>query len=144
MREIKFRVWNTLLKEYVPEDIVYLSPDGSLLFGSIMMNDAIYIKRNFQKYKDVILEGENIVEQYTGLKDKNGKAIYENDIIFQKPLGKNSIGWAGKIIFKQGAFMAEVHERGKIVMYLFLSDFNPEKTCEVIGNIHETNVNDLQ
>lgn len=144
MREIKFRVWNTLLKEYVPEDIVYLSPDGSLLFGSIMMNDAIYIKRNFQKYKDVILEGENIVEQYTGLKDKNGKAIYENDIIFQKPLSKNSIGWVGKIIFKEGAFMAEVHERGKIVMYLFLSDFNPEKTCEVIGNIHETNVNDLQ
>lgn len=40
--------------------------------------------------------------------------------------------------------MAEVYERGKIVMYLFLSDFNPEKTCEVIGNIHETNVNDLQ
>lgn len=144
MRNIKFRVWNTLLKEYVPEDIVYLSPDGSLLFGSIMLDSAIYIKPNFQKYKDVILEGENIVEQYTGLKDKNDKAIYENDIIFQKPLSKNSIGWAGKIIFKQGAFMAEVYERGKIVMYLFLSDFNPEKTCEVIGNIHETNVNDLQ
>lgn len=33
--------------------------------------------------------------------------------------------------------MAEVYERGKIVMYLFLSEFNPEKTCEVIGNIHE-------
>lgn len=144
MREIKFRVWNTLLKEYVPEDIVYLSPDGSLLFGSIMLDSAIYIKPNFQKYKDVILEGENIVEQYTGLKDKNDKAIYEGDIIFQKPLSKNSIGWVGKIIFKEGAFMAEVHERGKIVMYLFLSEFNPEKTCEVIGNIHETNVNDLQ
>ena len=144
MREIKFRVWNTLLKEYVPEDIVYLSPDGSLLFGSIMLDSAIYIKPNFQKYKDVILEGENIVEQYTGLKDKNDKAIYEGDIIFQKPLSKNSIDWVGKIIFKEGAFMAEVHERGKIVMYLFLSDFNPEKTCEVIGNIHETNVNDLQ
>lgn len=137
MREIKFRVWNTSLKGYVPEDIVYLSPDGSLLFGSIMLDSAIYIKPNFQKYKDVVLEGENIAEQYTGLKDKNGTDIYEGDIIFQKPLSKNSIGWVGKIIFKEGAFMAEVYERGKAVMWLFLSEFSPEKTCEVVGNIHK-------
>ena len=138
MREIKFRVWNNSLKEYISNNFVYMSPNGELLFVPILSKPNVY------KQVSDILGGENIVEQWTGLKDKNDKAIYENDIIFQKPLSKNSIGWAGKIIFKQGAFMAEVYERGKIVMYLFLSDFNPEKTCEVIGNIHETNVNDLQ
>ena len=138
MREIKFRVWNTSSKEYIPNDFVYMSPNGELLFVPILS------KPNLYKQVSDILSGENIVEQWTGLKDKNSKAIYEGDIIFQKPLSKNSIGWVGKIIFKEGAFMAEVYERGKIVMYLFLSDFKPEKTCEVIGNIHETNVNDLQ
>ena len=138
MREIKFRVWNSSSKEYISNNFVYMSPNGELLFVPILS------KPNLYKQVSDILGGGNIVEQWTGLKDKNGKAIYEGDIIFQKPLSKNSIGWVGKIIFKQGAFMAEVHERGKIVMYLFLSDLNPEKTCEVIGNIHETNVNDLQ
>lgn len=33
--------------------------------------------------------------------------------------------------------MAEVYERGKAVMWLFLSEFSPEKTCEVVGDIHE-------
>lgn len=33
MREIKFRVWNTLLKKYIPDDLVHISSDGSFLFG---------------------------------------------------------------------------------------------------------------
>lgn len=138
MREIKFRVWNSSSKEYISNNFVYMSPNGELLFTPILS------KPNLYKQISDILDGENIVEQSTRMRDKNGKDIYEGDVIVQKPLSKNSIGWTGKIIFKEGAFMAEVHERGKIVMYLFLSEFNPEKTCEVIGNIHETNVNDLQ
>lgn len=135
MREIKVRTWYKPYKQMC--QIESLRFDGNGVYTAVLIEEPFYDRR-------LVEADEIVIEQYTGLKDKNGKAIYENDIIFQKPLGKNSIGWAGKIIFKQGAFMAEVYERGKIVMYLFLSDFNPEKTCEVIGNIHETNVNDLQ
>lgn len=135
MRELKVRAWYKPYKQmYQVESLRF---DGNGVYTAVLIEEPFYDRK-------LVEADEIVIEQYTGLKDKNGKAIYENDIIFQKPLGKNSIGWAGKIIFKQGAFMAEVHERGKIVMYLFLSDFNPEKTCEVIGNIHETNVNDLQ
>lgn len=135
MREIKVRAWHKPYKQMC--QVESLRFDGNGVYTAVLIDEPFYDRK-------LVEADEIVIEQYTGLKDKNDKAIYENDIIFQKPLGKNSIGWAGKIIFKQGAFMAEVYERGKIVMYLFLSDFNPEKTCEVIGNIHETNVNDLQ
>ena len=135
MREIKVRAWHKPYKQMC--QVESLRFDGNGVYTAVLIEEPFYDRR-------IVEADELVIEQCTGLKDKNGKAIYENDIIFQKPLSKNSIGWVGKIIFKQGAFMAEVHERGKIVMYLFLSDFNPEKTCEVIGNIHETNVNDLQ
>lgn len=130
MRDIKFRVWNTLLKGYVPEDIVYLSPDGSLLFGSIMLDSAIYIKPNFQKYKDVILEGENIVEQSTGLKDKNGTEIYEGDVV--KVEGDGEIY---RVEWIYSGFGLE--PRYNSPRYPILGNVKLRKKIEVIGNIHE-------
>ena len=128
MREIKFRAWYKPYKQMC--QVESLRFDGNGVYTAVLIEEPFYDRR-------LVEADEIVIEQYTGLKDKNGREIYEGDIIFQKPLSKNSIGWVGKIIFKQGAFMAEVYERGKIVMYLFLSDFNPEKTSEVIGNTHK-------
>lgn len=139
MREIKFRVWNTLLKEYVPEDIVYLSPDGNLLFGSVMLDSAIYIKPNFQKYKDVILEGENIVEQYTGLKDKNGTKIYEGDIVKYG----NSVG---KVFYdtEQACFnVSDFYDGLQDYPTMAFSEC-ANISMEVIGNIHEMNTEEIK
>ena len=135
MREIEFRVWDSRKKSYFNKKDIAIDNLGNIfVFEGCDDNDAdLWHVR-------ILSDPDNeryIIEDNTGLTDKNDKAVYEGDIIVQKPLSKNSIGWTGKVIFKEGAFMAEVYERGKIVMYLFLSEFNAEKTCEVIGNIHE-------
>lgn len=128
MREIKVRAWHKPYKQMC--QVESLRFDGNGVYTAVLIEESFYDRK-------LVEADEIVIEQFTGLKDINGAEIFEGDIIFQKPLSKNSIGWVGKIIFKQGAFMAEVYERGKAVMWLFLSEFRPEKTCEVVGNIHE-------
>lgn len=56
MREIKFRAWDKQFKKWVPKEIVDLWSINSMESGVA-----------------------HEIMQYTGLKDKNGKEIYEGD-----------------------------------------------------------------
>lgn len=121
MREIKFRVWNTLLKKYIPDDLVHISSDGSFLFGFFS-----YIKVDFYKYRDDIFRGENIAEQFTGLRDINGREIYEGDILIDDT-GEPIEYWVVK--FSDGGFMGECAGVAEPLFEL--------ANLEVVGNIHE-------
>lgn len=67
--------------------------------------------------------------QFTGLKDKNGKEIYEGDIV-------RSIYGIGFIEFRDGVFIMHVPKDHSRVNDWFACDWN-QRSIEVIGNIYE-------
>lgn len=101
MREIKFRAWDAVKKIWLHFDI---SQNPEYWSGKI---------------KDCPLQ------QYTGLKDKNGKEIYEGDILG----GKNAFGRDVRATVEWGKIGWEAHEDNELNLQW--------KEWEVIGNIYE-------
>ena len=69
MREIKFRVWDKLEQRFIFPDEGYQ--------GHYILD----LNGRFHNLQNGSGGDECVVEQYTGLKDKNGKEIYEGDIV---------------------------------------------------------------
>ena len=77
MREIKFRVWCKNKNEW-ESDYWHLTPDGQMI--DVLHNQPLK-------------HDNHVLMQYTGLKDKNGKEIYEGDIVKITCTGASGRKW---------------------------------------------------
>lgn len=144
MREIKFRAWDSCTKtmlssEFSEWDDFFINPDGVILR---MVESGVW--ETYRDTRDV--SDELIVMQYTGLKDKNGKEVYEGDIIIHcVEYGQNQFRdeIKGDVYFKDGCYYvnSNVSDRDGYFhkkISEVVSDFMPKKySCEIIGNIYE-------
>lgn len=119
MREIIFRGKRTDNGEWV-DGAVYKIPRSEGLICIIFLDWS-----GWRKYA---VDPET-VGQYTGLKDKHGKMIFEGDILRQKSNGVYGLPFS--VVFDDGSFMWNENGR-RDLLYQRICD-----ACEVIGNIHD-------
>ena len=120
-RTIKFRIFNKKIKSYI-----------DIHSSAIMIDELNDLNDNL------------IVEQFTGLLDKNGKEIYTGDILQLKKL--DGIVLLYKIFCVKGGFAFNTHQddfyKPQIEIYFYESTSDMQNssfisTLEIIGNIHE-------
>lgn len=91
----------------------------------------------YDGYADCIVNTDTI-GQFTGLCDKNGKEIYEGDILMcigQREDNKER-KYLRKVLFKNGSFCMSVPEYG-VNSSLYAHVVNGKLNWEVIGNIYD-------
>ena len=120
MREIKFRAWDN--------DKMYKCIVGNT---DVKDNDYICPLVWDKERKDWLHSDTCKIMQYTGLKDKNGKEIYEGDILLYLTKTKTVVS------YKNGAFVRNYRNSNMYLLYDTLAVDGCLEDYEVIGNIYE-------
>lgn len=110
-REYKFRIWDILSRKMRTWGDIFSLPAWEIFPGTPE-------QRCFE------------VMQYTEVKDKNEKEIYEGDIVSITPSTLGESEMIGEVVFNDGSFLID---NGYTSVLLF----QEMVTIEILGNIYE-------
>lgn len=118
MREIKFRAWDTCMNKVMVYDV---------------QKRSVCLEYWGCDFEDLVEDGDEenrfVVMQYTDLKDKNGKEIYEGDI-----LDDFCSSGCHNLIYVEFSNNPQVGDYEYGYGYLFHRSVNE---LEIVGNIYE-------
>ena len=119
MREIKFRAWDNCEMEMIKNPDLLILENGECYPWNKKGERSEYI----------------FLMQFTGLKDKNGKEIYEGDIVKFDNADEVKVMWSSKEALFLGIIIKTMDE--EYPTYMRFLGYDLYKNPEVIGNIYE-------
>lgn len=121
----KFRAWDVLAEEMIDE-ILLISFVRKEIIGKFR-NGSTSVPLKFEDKRN----GEDVIlMQSTGLKDKNGKEIFEGDIVKMAKDVYSEPTYYEVVRHRDGAYRLESKQHG-CELWLRHTD------CEVVGNVYE-------